>query len=726
MTGRSLAYLTGLPVDLVKGIGPRRLKQLSEAGIESVADLLLHVPRRYLDRSQLFDLSAVPLGEEVTVGGTVLSVRRRRISRNRTMIDAQISDGTNVMTAIWFNPYIKVAENSEVVLSGKAERFRGRLQMKSPDMARLDLGDSLLVGRVVPIHPSAGGMSPTKLRDSIHNALGRSRPVTEVLPEEMLVRRKLLSRDQAIADIHFPEAHSDVEPARRRLVFDELFRLEIALALRKRLQIEDATGVVHDPTAPMAGSFVSALPYGLTGAQQRAIREIQDDMASPHPMHRLLQGEVGSGKTAVAVAALLTGVQSHFQGAVMAPTEVLAEQHYLGIRSLLVDAGLAPTEVDPVGNAGTTSLFEAGEACDVGVRMALLTSNNAEVNFLPPGTAKRADVVDWIAAAEVDLVVGTHALIQEGVAFARLGIAVVDEQHRFGVYQRVQLREKAEGYDPDLLIMTATPIPRTLAMTLYGDLDVSVLDEMPPGRIPVTTVHKGKNPLELEGVYSLVREETAKGRQAFVVCPLVEDSDALEAASATTEYERLQGVFPELRLGLIHGQLRPADKEGVMERFRDGTIDVLVSTTVIEVGIDIPNATVMVIEDADRFGLSQLHQLRGRVGRGPDAATCVLIADPTTAEGEERIAAMVETMDGFRLAEEDLRIRGQGTVFGTKQAGVKDLKLADILRDTPLLIAARDEAFALVGADPNLDDHPLIREEVRAILGEDVDWLFRS
>jgi ATP-dependent DNA helicase RecG len=358
--------------------------------------------------------------------------------------------------------------------------------------------------------------------------------------------------------------------------------------------------------------------------------------------------------------------------------------------------------------------------------LGLLTSASAEVNYLPPGSASRDAVVSAIADGGIDLIVGTHALIQDTLTFDRLGLAVVDEQHRFGVYQRVRLRDKTTGYDPDLLIMTATPIPRTLAMTLYGDLDVSILDEMPPGRLPVTTRHRSRDQAELDEVYATIRSEVAAGRQAFVVCPLVDESDKLQVASATAEYERLQGVFPELRLGLLHGQLRPQEKDEVMTRFRNQEIDVLVATTVIEVGIDIPNATVMVIEDADRFGLSQLHQLRGRVGRGEHPSICILIAEPTTPEGEQRIDAMVQTTDGFRLAEEDLRIRGQGTVFGTRQAGVKDLKLADILRDTNELLAARREAFALVAADPKLEKWSDLAEEIRAFLGEDVEWLFRS
>jgi len=452
-------------------------------------------------------------------------------------------------------------------------------------------------------------------------------------------------------------------------------------------------------------------------------------MAEPHPMHRLLQGEVGSGKTVVAVAAMLMAIQSGYQGAVMAPTEVLAEQHYLAIRDLVETAGLAPEMEEAGGPEGMDSLFLEDPEVRAGrpmVRLGLLTANNAEVNFLPVGEAARTDVVGWIGDGSVDLIIGTHTLIQEGLRFDRLGAAVVDEQHRFGVYQRVSLRDKAVDYDPDLLIMTATPIPRTLAMTLYGDLDLSELDEIPPGRTPVETVHVFPEEASLADVYQRVRRQVAAGRQVFVVCPLVEDSDKLQVASATTEYRRLKSVFPDLRLGLLHGQLRAAEKDGVMTRFRDREIDILVATTVIEVGIDVPNATMMIIEDADRFGLSQLHQLRGRVGRGEHASRCVLIADPTTPEGEQRIAAMVESNDGFHLAEEDLRIRGQGTVFDTRQSGMTDLKLADILEDRAALIAARREAFALVGQDPDLSAHPELADEIRQLLGEDVEWLFKS
>jgi len=718
--GRSLAYLAGVPIDAVKDIGPRKAKRLSEAGITSVAELLLHAPRRYLDRSQLFDLSSVPLGEEVTVGGVVQKASRRRISKNRVMVEATIGDGTSTLKAVWFNPYLKIEEGEEVALSGKAELFRGHLQMKAPDLDRLDGEDSLVTGRIVPVHPKVGGLTPRQVRAAMDNALKRSRPITEVVPAEVRSRHGLAERDGSIADIHFPSSRADAEQARHRLIFDEFFRIEVALALRKQRQGYQARGAVHTVDGELVDQFLGALPYRLTAAQERVVGEIRADLAEPRPMHRLLQGEVGSGKTVVALATLLIAVQGGFQGAIMAPTEVLAEQHFLSTVDALEAGGLAP-DGSP-GASGTGSLFAEGR--DSSVRVALLTANRAITNF--SGSADRGTVNRWIAEGTIDIAIGTHALIQEGVAFDRLGIAVVDEQHRFGVHQRVKLRDKSSDHDPDLLIMTATPIPRTLSMTLYGDLDVSVLDEMPPGRMPVTTVHIPKRPEALEGVYARVREEVAKGRQVFVVCPLVEDSDKLEVKSATAEFERLRSVYPDLRLGLLHGQMRPVDKEDVMHRFRAGELDVLVATTVIEVGIDVANATVMVIEDADRFGLSQLHQLRGRVGRGEYPATCLLIADPTTGDAEERIAAMVETTDGFRLAEEDMRIRGQGTVFGARQSGLTDLRLADLLRDVEMLVAARREAFALVARDPKLANHPELADEVQALLGGDAEWLERS
>jgi ATP-dependent DNA helicase RecG len=719
--GRSLAYLATIPTDRVKGIGPKAAKQLGDAGIHSVADLLLHVPRRYLDRSQMFDLSNVPLDEEVTVAGTVARASSRRISGGRTMVEADITDGTDWLHAVWFNPYIKISEGEEVALSGKAELFRGRLQMKAPDLDKLDGNDSLVTGRIVPVHPVVGKFGVYKMRSAIDNALRRSRPISDVLSEEMVERLGLMSRDDAIAAIHFPEDRAAAERARQRLVFDELFRLQVALALRKHRQIDESTGVSLDVDGHLSDTFLQSLEFELTGAQQRAIDEIRRDLASEHPMHRLLQGEVGSGKTVVALTALLDAVEAGWQAAIMAPTEVLADQHFLSTIGALDDAGLTPASA--AGAAGTANLFEREEGVEV--RVALLTSDRAIGNFA--GDTTRSDLLDLISSGGVDIVVGTHSLIQEGVHFDRLAVAVVDEQHRFGVHQRVRLRDKAEDYDPDLLIMTATPIPRTLAMTLYGDLDVSVLDEMPAGDRPVPTRHvRPGDPM----VEDLVRSEVMAGHQAFIVCPLVEDSDKLEAKSATAEYERLTTIYPELRLGLLHGQMRPGEKDEVMRRFRAGDVDVLVATTVIEVGIDIPNATVMVIEDADRFGLSQLHQLRGRVGRprkeGRLPAYCVLVADPTTPEGEQRIAAMVATNDGFRLAEEDLRIRGQGTVFGARQHGMTDLKLADILRDYETLKRARREAFALVQADPELSRHPGLAEEVSRLLGDDAEWLERS
>ncbi len=719
----SLARLATIDVGQVKGLGGKRSRSLADAGIRNVADLLHHVPRRYIDRSLKSPIAKVPIGTEVTIIGNVVSVQQRRPRRNLQIIEAVVEDETARIKAVWFNqrhlPSL-LDRADEVALSGVVESFRGSLQMKTPAVDVLSGGlEGLTVGRVVPVHPTAGGVSPGHLRRAIHNALTRARPIDDALPTELKAANGLMERDRAFASIHFPETMEEVAPARKRLVYDELFRLELALAMQKRHQMESSIGIAHDPSGELADRFLDGLPYQLTAAQERVLAEIERDLRASHPTHRMLQGEVGSGKTVVAVATLLRGIEGGWQGALMAPTEVLAEQHYLGVRSLLADAGLSPALGET--HLGMDSLF-AEHADGPAVHVALLTGSTAITNYNPD--IGRRQLADDIASGQVDLVVGTHALIQEGVSFSRLGVAVVDEQHRFGVAQRVLLKEKADAAEPDLLIMTATPIPRTLSMTLYGDLDVSIIDEMPPGRTPVKTTLVSK--AEERTAWKLIEDEVARGRQAFVVCPLVEDSPKVEAASATAEHERLASLLPDLRVGLIHGQMRSADKEEVMAAFRAGEIDVLVSTTVIEVGIDVPNATVMVIEDAHRFGLSQLHQLRGRVGRGEHPGKCLLLADPTTDEGEERLSAMVATNDGFRLAEEDLRIRGQGTVFGTRQSGMKDLKLADILADFELLTAARRDAFALVEGDPTLAGHTELRDEVAAMLGDEVEWLFVS
>jgi ATP-dependent DNA helicase RecG len=718
----SLSRLAAIDVGQIKGLGGKRSENLSSAGIRTVADLLHHVPRRYIDRSEKSPIARVPIGSEVTIIGSVRSVQERRPRRNLHIIEAVIEDDSARIKAVWFNQGFRVRQlraATEVALSGVVESFRGSLQMKTPDVDVLDSEtEGLTVGRVVPVHSTAGGVGPGHMRRAIHNALLRSRPIDDTVPTEIKAANGLMERDAAFASIHFPETLDDVAPARRRLVFDELFRLELALAMQKRYQMDSSLGIAHQPTGELVDRFLGGLPYRLTGAQQRVLSEIEGDLAAGHPMHRLLQGEVGSGKTVVAVASLLRGIEGGWQGALMAPTEVLAEQHYLGVRGLLADAGLSPE----LGGSllGMESLFAGGSG--PAVHVALLTGSNASTNYNPD--ISRDQLAADIAAGQVDLVVGTHALIQEGVAFSRLGVAVVDEQHRFGVAQRVLLKEKGDAVEPDLLIMTATPIPRTLSMTLYGDLDVSLIDEMPPGRTRVKTRLISK--VEESRAWKVITEQVGQGRQAFVVCPLVEDSPKVEAVSATAEYERLSALMPDLRVALIHGQMRSAEKEQVMAAFRAGETDVLVSTTVIEVGIDVPNATVMVIEDAHRFGLSQLHQLRGRVGRGKHPGVCLLLAEPSTTEGEDRLTALVSTNDGFRLAEEDLRIRGQGTVFGTRQSGVKDLKLADILADFDLLIVARRDAFSLVDSDPTLADHPTLRDEVMAMLGDEVDWLFVS
>lgn len=720
---RTLGYLAEIPVDKVKGVGTVSVKKLATEGIHSVADLLLTVPRRYLDRSRMSDLATTPEDEVVTVGGTVTSFTKRRISGGRSMVEARVSDGTGSVRCVWFNPYMKLEVGEEVALAGEINVFKGSLQMKSPAVDRLNQLTVAETGRVLPIYPTLGGMKPNDVRKAVANALRRSIPVVDVIPEHILDRLDLVDRTAAFSSIHTPDVHADIAPARRRLIFDEFLRIQMALKVRAYHEFESQVGVENSVRGELFRRFIESLPYQLTDAQCRVLDHILDDMAARTPMHRLLQGEVGSGKTVVVVAALLTSVESGHQGAVMAPTEVLATQHYLGTELALHQAGMAPHSSD-VGPQGTSSLFADEHQANRPVRIGLFTGGRVATNFVD-GDVSRIQGLGWLCDGTIDIAFGTQALIQPDVAFHSLGIGVVDEQHRFGVEQRVIMRDRNrdEGV-PDLLLMTATPIPRTLAMTLYGDLRVSVIDELPPGRTSIATDAISES--DDAAIDRRILEVVSAGRQVFVVCPLVDDSEKIEARSAVSEFARVRAALPDVRSELLHGQMTSDEKSDVMHRFRDGVIDVLVATTVIEVGIDVPNATLMVIRTADRFGLSQLHQLRGRVGRGEHAGACLLSADAATPDGERRIESMVRSNDGFELSEIDLEIRGQGTVFGGSQSGAADLRLGDILRDHELLDAASTVAIEAVAEDPEGRLVSDVMGEVAALFGESALWLTRS
>jgi ATP-dependent DNA helicase RecG len=599
-----------------------------------------------------------------------------------------------------------------VLFFGKVDEFRGSLSMANPEVDLL--GEPELGIRAVYPQSDKARLYSRDLRGWVRNALDRARGFADPVPDAVLERFDFVDRTAAFNGIHRPESFHEKDEARRRLVFDELLRIQLALVLRKKALERSAKGITHEVGGELVARFHERLPFELTNGQQRAIDEIERDLALPHPMHRLLQGDVGSGKTVVAVTALLDAVQGGHQGAFMAPTEVLAEQHFAGVR-LLLEGLSVPDEGG--------SLF--GERP---VRVELLTNRTTP-------TERRRLYAD-LEVGTVDIAIGTHALIQEAVAFRSLGVVVIDEQHRFGVEQRAALREKSIGDAvPDVLVMTATPIPRTAAMTVYGDLDVSVLKEKPGNRQPITTQWErvadinGQLSLGELTVWAKVREEVEAGRQAYVVCPLIEESDKLEVRSAEETYRELNaGALAGLRLGLLHGRLSPAEKDAAMGLFRSGAIDVLVSTTVIEVGVDVPNATVMVILDAQRFGIAQLHQLRGRVGRGAVHSWCFLVGDEEDIPGKEgRLAAMVRTDDGFELAEVDLDLRGEGTIMGERQKGRNDLKLASLRRDREWVEQARAVAFELVEADPRLASHPGLLEEVELFLDdEDRDFLTKS
>jgi ATP-dependent DNA helicase RecG len=707
------------------GWAKKYLTPLRGIGIETVADLIHHYPRAYIDRSKVAKIGDLRPGQEATFIGVVKKVTTARLPNRRTIVTVRVYDKTGVVDLSWFNqtwPARRHREGQEVAVSGKLGAFRGRLRVQQPAVEVLKGGDAdhVHTGRVVPVHPATEGVSTGVIRRLVFDALARIGSVPDPVPAEVRARHDLPDLDGAIRGVHFPGDDRDQHAARKRLKFDELFFLELGVAMRKHRVEAETRGVAHDLSGDLAERFVAALPYELTAAQRRAMDELAGDMASPRPMNRLLQGDVGSGKTVVALRACMLAIQSGHQAAIMAPTEVLAGQHLRSVELLLAGVGgrrvtgSTPLEGDA---SAQPTLLEPDEAPD-GPRYALLTASV---------TGKERDrILRGISSGEIDLLVGTHAVIQEKVEFADLSFVVVDEQHRFGLHQRIALKEK--GASPDVLIMTATPIPRTLAVTYYGDLDVSVLDEMPAGRLPVET-RIARTAAERRRAYDLVREEAAAGRQAFVVCAAIDEENRLEVKAAEKEAERLATeVFPDLRLALLHGRMRPKDKEAGMESFRAGEADVLISTTVIEVGVDVPNATVMLVENAERFGLAQLHQLRGRIGRGEHGSTAVLF-DESSKENEDakaRLAAMKRTTDGFELADEDLRLRGEGTLFDIKQSGMPDLKLARLARDTDLVKLARDEAFALIGEDPDLGEHPELREELERRFADSIDWLFHS
>jgi ATP-dependent DNA helicase RecG len=706
--GLTLRELAAHPVSELRAVGPKLEPRLAEMDIRTALDLLQHYPRRYHDRTKQSEIAELAVGEEATVFAEVKKIRGGRTRQGRAIVEGEVFDGSSYLRVVFFNQGWREKQlpvGTEAAFFGRVEYRRSRRQMTNPVVDILDrVGEN--TGAIVPVYPQSGKAEvfTWQLRKLLGACLQKTkqREFADPLDAAALKEHGLADRTSAYWGIHRPETHDDHRRAAQRLKFDEFLRMQVGLVARKRALEQEQTGIRHTVDGALVQAFHDRLPFALTRDQRRALDQIFRDLAAPAPMHRLLQGDVGSGKTVVALSALLAAVQGGYQGAFMAPTEVLAEQHYITSRRLLEGLSV-PSEATLVGERP--------------VRAELLTNRTS--------AADRRRLVEGLQAGEVDIVIGTHALIYGEVDFPRLGVAVIDEQHRFGVEQRAVLR--GLGEEPDVLVMTATPIPRTAAMLVYGDLDKSELREMPPGRTPVTTQVVGPSPLERAAAYDRLRSEVEAGRQAYVVCPLVEESPRVEVKAATEEFERLgREELHGLRLGLLHGQLPSRDKETVMEAFRAGALDVLVATTVIEVGVDVPNATVMVVEDAHRFGLSQLHQLRGRIGRGGGESWCFLFADPSTPDAEARMDAVAASTDGFLLAERDLEIRGAGEVFGERQAGFSDLKLGRIPRDERIVLEARAVAERILDEDPTLSLHAQLREEVEDLLGDAVEFLFKS
>lgn len=648
--------LNQIPVTRVSGVGPQKAEDLAALGIHTAAQLIAYFPFRYEDY-RLRDLSEVKDGERITVQGNLIGAPVLQRYRRKSRLSCKVVIDHFFVTAVWFNrPFLKdkLASGKEIRLTGKWDARRKQLTVSESEFP----GNDSLTGTLQPVYSLTGSLTQKSIRKMIQQALKQfGNLIQEVLPADFVKRYQLLPRKQAVALIHQPSGLEDGKQARRRMVYEELFFFQLKMHAFKAITRKRADGLAQQVDLPKIRSFVKSLPFELTPSQKQVVGEILHDMQQPYTMNRLLKGDVGAGKTVVAATALYATVTAGCQGALMVPTEILAEQHKKSL----------------------SRMFKP-----YGIETALLTGSSTD--------KKRREILAGVQMGLIQVLIGTHALIQEDVFFRKLGLVVTDEQHRFGVSQRSILRRK--GMNPDVLSMTATPIPRTLAITAFGDLDVSTLREMPKGRKPIKTywVHHDM----LERVLGFIQKEAAGGRQAYVICPLIEESDKLDVQNAIDVHVQLQQHFPDLNIGLLHGRMTAAEKDDTMRSFKDGSIQVLVSTTVIEVGVDVPNATLMVVYDADRFGLSQLHQLRGRVGRGEHQSFCVLIADPKTEVGKERMQAMTETTDGFEIARRDLELRGPGDFFGTKQSGLPEFRIADLMCDFEIMEIARDDAADLV------------------------------